>query len=50
MEVLKELLSIICQQSQLAKEIPDDGRLATVAPFYKKGQKEDLQGTTGLSV
>jgi len=46
--VLRELaeemvkpLSIICQQSWLTGEVPDEWRLATVTPIYKKGQKED---------
>jgi len=45
--VLKELaeelakpLSIIYQQSWLAGEVPDDWRIASVTPIYKKGQKE----------
>ncbi|KAK4823437.1 hypothetical protein QYF61_002123 [Mycteria americana] len=41
-EELAKPLSIIYQQSWLTGEIPDDWRLATVTPIYKKGQKEDL--------
>jgi len=34
-------LSIICQQSWLAMEVPVDWRLANVMPIYKKGWKDD---------
>jgi len=40
-EELAKPLSIISQQSQLTGEVPDDWRLATVTPIYKKGWKED---------
>jgi len=47
--VLRELaeeqakpLSIIYHHSCLAGEVPDNWRVASVAPIYKKGQKEDL--------
>jgi len=47
-KVLKELveelakpLSIIYQQSWLTGEVPDDGRIASMTPIYKKGLKED---------
>ncbi|KAK4827692.1 hypothetical protein QYF61_020826 [Mycteria americana] len=47
--VLRELvveiakpLSIIYQHSWLTVEVPDDWRLASVTPLYKKGWKEDL--------
>jgi len=33
--------SIICQQSWLTGEVPDDWRIASVTPIYKKGWKED---------
>jgi len=42
--VLREVakpLSIICQQSWLTGEVPDDWRIASVTPIYKKSQKED---------
>jgi len=46
--VLRELeaelakpLSIIYQQSWLTGEVPDDWRIASVTPIYKKGWKED---------
>jgi len=41
---VKELtkpLSIICQQSWLTGEVPDDWRIASVTPIYKKGWKDD---------
>jgi len=41
-EELAKLLSIIYQQSWLTGEVPDDWRIASVTPIYKKGQKEDL--------
>ncbi|KAK4816940.1 hypothetical protein QYF61_025763 [Mycteria americana] len=40
-EELAKPLSIIYQQSWLTGEVPDDWRLASVTPIYKKGQKED---------
>ncbi|KFW81625.1 hypothetical protein N305_14700, partial [Manacus vitellinus] len=40
-EELVKLLSIICQQSWLPGEVPDDWKLANVMPIHKKGQKED---------
>ncbi|KAK4816123.1 hypothetical protein QYF61_011359 [Mycteria americana] len=41
-EELAKPLSIIYQQSWLTGEVPDDWRLASVTPIYKKGQQEDL--------
>ncbi|GAB0183885.1 mitochondrial enolase superfamily member 1 [Grus japonensis] len=40
-EELAKPLSIICQQSWLTGEVPDDWRLANVTPIYKKGWKEN---------
>jgi len=40
-EELAKPMSIICQQSWLTGEVPDDWRLASVTPIYKKGQKEN---------
>ncbi|KAF1472525.1 hypothetical protein FQV18_0001444, partial [Eudyptula minor novaehollandiae] len=40
-EELAKPLSIVCQQSWLTGEVPDDWRLANVTPIYKKGWKED---------
>jgi len=40
-EELAKPLSIIYQQSRLTGEVPDDWRIASVAPIYKKGWKED---------
>ncbi|KAK4816316.1 hypothetical protein QYF61_015000 [Mycteria americana] len=43
-ELVEELatpLSIVYQQSWLTGEVPDNWRLASVTPIYKKGQKED---------
>ncbi|KAJ7407769.1 RNA-directed DNA polymerase from mobile element jockey-like [Pitangus sulphuratus] len=41
-EELSELPSIIYQQSQLTRKVPDDWRLANVMLMHKKGRKEDL--------
>ncbi|KAK4816584.1 hypothetical protein QYF61_017974 [Mycteria americana] len=41
-EELAKPLSIIYQQSWLTGKVPDDWRLASVMPIYKKAQKEDL--------
>lgn len=38
-EVLTKLLSIVYQQSWSTREVPNDWRLASVMPMYKKGQK-----------
>ena len=40
-EVIGELLSIIYQRSLLTGEVPEDWRLASVTPTYKKGCKKD---------
>jgi len=40
-EQLVKPLSLICQQSWLTGEVPDDWRIASVTPIYKKDQKED---------
>jgi len=40
-EELAKPLSIIYQQSWLTGEIPDDWRIASVTPIYKKGQKKE---------
>ena len=40
-EVIAEPLSIICQRSLLTGEVPEDWRLASVTPIYKKGCRED---------
>jgi len=40
-EELAKSLFIICQQSWLTGEVPDDWRITSVTRIYKKGQKED---------
>jgi len=40
-EELAESLSITYQQSWPAGEVPDDWRIASVTPIYKKGRKEN---------
>jgi len=49
-EELAKALSIICQQSWLTGEVPDDWRIASVTPIYKKGQKEDPGNYTPVSL
>jgi len=39
-EEMTKPLSIIYQQSWLTGEVPDDRRIASVTPVYKKGRKE----------
>ena len=46
--VIAKPLSAIYQCSWLSGEVPEDWRLASVTPIYRKGHKED-PGTTGLS-
>jgi len=41
-EELAKPLSIIYQQSQLTGEVPEEWRIASVIPIYKKSQKENL--------
>ncbi|KAK4818042.1 hypothetical protein QYF61_004569 [Mycteria americana] len=41
-EELAKPLSIIYQQSSLTGEVPDNWRLASVTPIYKKDRKKDL--------
>ena len=41
-EVIAELLSIMYQHFLLTGEVPEDWRLASATPTYKKGCKEDL--------
>jgi len=40
-EELAKPLSMIYQQFLLTGEVPDDRRLASMMPIYKKGQKEN---------
>ena len=39
---LTKITFIIYQQSWLTGEVPDDWRLASMTPIYKRGRKEDL--------
>jgi len=55
--VLKELaeelakpLSVIYQQSWLTGEVPDDWRITSVTPVYKKGWKEDPRNYRPVSL
>jgi len=41
-EVISKPLSIICQHSWSPGEVPEDWRLASVTPIYRKGHKVDL--------
>ena len=38
---MAKAFSIICQQSRLTGQVPDDWRIASVTPIYKKGWKEE---------
>jgi len=49
-EELAKPLSIIYQQFWLTGEVPDDWRLASVTPIYKKGRKEDPGNYRPLSL
>jgi len=49
-EELAKPLSIICQQSWLTGEVPDDWRIANVTPIYKKGQKQDPRNYRPVSL
>jgi len=52
-ELAKELakpLSIFCQRSWLTGEVPDDWRIASVTPIYKKGWKEDPRNYRPVSL
>ncbi|KAM8793546.1 E3 ubiquitin-protein ligase RNF38-like [Eudromia elegans] len=49
-EVLAKLLSIIYQRSWSTGEIPDNWRLASVTPIYKKGWMEDLDNYRPVSL
>jgi len=52
-ELGKELakpLSIIYQQPWLAGEVPDNWRIASVTPIYKKGWKEDHENYRHVSL
>jgi len=40
-EELAKILFVICQQSWLTGEVPDDWRIISVTHIYKKGQKEE---------
>ena len=40
--VIAELLLAVYQRSWIAGEVPEDWRLVSVIPIYKKGCKEDL--------
>jgi len=40
-EELAKPLSIICQQSWLTEQLPDNWRITNVTPIYKKGRKDN---------
>ena len=42
-EGIAKLLSIIYQHSWSTGEVPEDWKLGSVTPIYKKGHKEDLE-------
>jgi len=49
-EVIAEPLSIIYQCSLLTGEVPEDWRLATVTPIYKKSCRKDLGNNRPVSL
>jgi len=49
-EELTKPLSIIYDQSWLTGEVPDDWRIASVTPIYKKGWKEDARNYRPVSL
>ncbi|PKU36612.1 rna-directed dna polymerase from mobile element jockey-like [Limosa lapponica baueri] len=49
-EVLTEPLPIIYQQSWQTGEVPADWHLANVTPIHKKGQKDDLENFSPVSL
>ncbi|KAJ7410218.1 hypothetical protein BTVI_53957 [Pitangus sulphuratus] len=49
-EELAKTLSIIYQQSCLSGDVPDDWKLANVAPIHKKCQKEDPGNSRPVSL
>ena len=49
-EVIAEPLSIIYQHFLLTGEVPEDRRLASVTPIYKKSCKEDLGNYRSVSL
>jgi len=49
-EVIAKPLSIIYQCSLLTGEVPEDCRLASVTPIYKKGCKKELGNCRPVSL
>jgi len=49
-ELVEEALSIICQQSCLPGEVPDDWRITNVQPIYNQGRKEDPRNYRPVSL
>jgi len=49
-EELAKPLSIICPQSWLTEDIPDDWRITSVTLIYKKGRKEDPRNYRPVSL
>jgi len=49
-EELAKPLSIIYQQSWLTEEVPDDWRIASITPSYKKVRKEDPRNYRSVSL
>ena len=49
-KVIAKLLSTIYQCSWSTREVPEDWRLVSVTPIYKKGYKEDLGNYRTISL
>jgi len=49
-EVIAKLLFIIYQHSWSTEEVPEDWRLASVTPIYKKGCEEDPRNYRPVSL
>jgi len=49
-EELAKPISIICQQSWLTGEVPNDWRITNVTSIYKRGRKEDLANYRPVSL
>ena len=49
-EVIAELLSIIFDRSWRTEGVPEDWRIASVTPVFKKGKKEDLGNYSPVSI
>ena len=49
-EVIAEPLSIIFERSWITGEVPEDWRIASVTPVFRKGKKEDVGNSRPVSL